>query len=126
MRITFGPGAARPLPSVTLTPATALRAGQSVLVTGRGFAPNTQVWVSECPPNADCGYSAFGVVAHADAEGTISQLLTLRRRFTVPANLPGAVHAQTLDCTTGCTITVTTQSSSYAAYASTPFSLAPG
>ncbi len=103
-RVTFVPGPAEPLPTITLTPSANLRDGQTITVTGTHFKPDTDVWVAECPPRTDCGYQAFGVTAHADSTGSFTQRLILHRTFTVPANLPNGVTHERLDCSTGCLI----------------------
>ncbi len=123
--ITFAPGPARPLPSITLNPAADLRDGQTILVSGTNFAPNASIWVAECPPDTDCGYQAFGVLAHSNADGTFRQLLTLHRTFTVPANLPNGVTQQQLDCATGCTILAHTDQLSGQLTANIPVSISP-
>jgi hypothetical protein len=124
-QITFAPGPARPLPSITLSPATDLKDGQTILVSGSNFAPNASIWVAECPPDTDCGYQAFGVLGHSDADGTFHQLLTLHRTFTVPANLPNGVTRQQLDCATGCTILAHTNQVSGQLTANIPFVISP-
>jgi len=119
-RVTFGPGTPRPLPSITMTPSSNLHDGQVVTVVGSGFAPATAVLVAECPPSTDCGYGPFGVTAQTDADGGFHQDLTLHRTFTIPADLGNGVTSARLDCTTGCAVIATTQSTSAPQLAAEP------
>ena len=70
-----------PPPSISVTPSTDLVQGQSVTVTGAGFAPNAFVVLTECLDGDDpFGYCAFGGPGvSTDATGGFSTAFTVRR-----------------------------------------------
>lgn len=108
LRISFGPGPAAPLPEITMTPSSDLRDGTVVEIAGTGFAPDSEVWLAECPPATDCIYPAFGIKVHPDADGSFRQPLTLHRTFTKPTDGSVGTSPQTWDCTSECTVIAVT------------------
>jgi Neocarzinostatin family len=71
-----------PAPTISVTPDTGLVQGQSVTVTGSNFAPNAQIFLSECSTGGSSTYgcgSGIGGSATADGIGAFSATFTVQR-----------------------------------------------
>ena len=78
----FDPSVPIPNPTVTVAPASGIRAGQSLAVTGSGFAPGHNLDVFQCGVNEFCD-GGSGPSVRVASNGTFSTTLIASLRTTV-------------------------------------------
>lgn len=83
-------------PALTVTPGSGLADGQSVTVTGTGFAAGTEVAVSQCREATTCTDAL--ATATVDANGGFTATYTVRRQFAATDWSTGTGTPVTVDC----------------------------
>ena len=94
--LAFDPNAPLPNPTITVTPADGLTAGQALTVTGSGFLPADFVRIGECVAT-DVYCSGSGSYVQTDGSGAFSTPLTARLR--VDDGTGHATHCLAVACT---------------------------
>ncbi|WP_158883774.1 enediyne antibiotic chromoprotein [Amycolatopsis anabasis] len=95
-------------PEITVSPSTGLHDGQSVTVTGQGFAAGDQVGAMQCGPGdwpaVSCDFADRSVVT-TDSAGGFSTTVTVRAAFDGVSPVDGS-PAGKVDCTAtpGCSL----------------------
>ena len=94
-----------PTATVTVTPASSLDDGDVVTVAGAGFPAGAPVDVAPCqsnrPVTAEWCAATPAFTATADATGSFTGTLTIRRAVTLPSG-------QLVDCVVGCVVAAST------------------
>ncbi|MCX4696913.1 enediyne antibiotic chromoprotein [Streptomyces sp. NBC_01408] len=91
--IALAAGPASAAATVSVSPSTGLSDGQSVTVTGAGYAAGSEVGVAQCADGIVC---ATAVVANADANGGFQQDYQVHKTFQATDWATGA--AISVDC----------------------------
>ncbi|MFD7703701.1 enediyne antibiotic chromoprotein [Streptomyces caelestis] len=107
MAVAFQPAAQAAAPVVTVSPATGLKDGSTVTVTGTGLTPGTVYHVSQCEfvTSGTYGCDPTTVIdIAADAQGKVSTQFVVRKVFQAVKGADG-VPSGTVDCTvTACAV----------------------
>ena len=112
--ISFDASVPPPSPVVTVTPSGPVQDGQTLEVTGTGFAPNSDAFVGQCAPEVRADFLSspcvfLGGVRPIDSQGNLTTSLTIEALFSFPWPVNGQNF---IDCSTApgvCFVRVTSR-----------------